>query len=110
MRSTLTAVHGDLFQQDDRRLADQLMATLESLPGECRNNMLNKIALVIAYLQRTGDVAPLEHFFESLVMTTRMKRCAAYLQTTVEVEERGEPRDVLDVIAEIEARHSGLGQ
>jgi len=42
-------------------------------------------------------------------MTAQMERNPAYVLATAEAEAPGEPRDIQDVIAEIEARHRGDG-
>lgn len=93
----------------DPKLADALMMTFNMLPKECQNQVLGRLASVTAHHDKTGDLKPVEHFCESLVMTVRAQRCAAYLRVTSEVETPGEPRDIREVIAEIEARHRDQG-
>jgi hypothetical protein len=93
----------------DPKLSDALMMTFKALPEECQNEVLRRLAAVTAHLDKTGDLKPVEHFCESLVMTVRAARCAAYLRVTAETETPGEPRDIQEVIAEIEARHRDQG-
>ena len=93
----------------DPKLADLLMMTFNMLPGDCQQEVLRRLAAVTAHLDKTGDLKPVEHFCESLVMTARAQRCPAYLRVTAEAETPGEPRDIREVIAEIEARHRDQG-
>jgi len=93
----------------DPKLADSLMMTFNMLPKECQNEVLRRLAAVTAHHDKTGDLKPVEHFCESLVMTVRAQRCAAYLRVTAEAETSSEPRDIQEVIAEIEARHRDQG-
>src|SRR5262245_43070622 len=104
MQWTPGAVH-DRLVEDDQKLADQLMGTFNMLPADCQHMVLWRLAAATAHHDRTGDLAPVQHFCESLVMTVRAQRCAAYVRVTSEQETPGEPRDLREVIAEIEARH-----
>ena len=99
----------DRLLEDDRKLADALMGTFGMLPPDCQQEVLRRLAAAVALHDRTGDLTPVEHFSESLVMTVRAQRCPAYQRVTAQVEAPGEPRDIDDVIAEIEARHSDQG-
>ncbi len=108
MQSTPRAVHEPLLMGDPK-LADALMMTFSMLPQECQTEVLRRLAGAVAHHDKTGDLKPVEHFCESLVMTVRAQRCAAYLRVTAESESPGEPRDISDVIAEIEARHRDQG-
>jgi hypothetical protein len=99
----------DRLLEDDQKLADALMGTFGMLPADCQQEVLRRMSAAIALHDRTGDLAPVKHFSESLVMTVRAQRCAAYLRVTSETESPGEPRDIRDVIAEIEARHRDQG-
>jgi hypothetical protein len=85
------------------------MVTFNMLPPDCQTMVLQRLANVVAHHDKTGDLKPIEHFAESLVMTARAQRCAAYLRVTAEAESPGEPRDIQEVIAEIEARHRDQG-
>jgi hypothetical protein len=95
--------------QGDGRLANALMGTFHALPEDCQNMVLGRLAAVVAHHDVTGDLQPVQHFCESLVMTVRAQQCRAYVMAAAVREEPGEPRDVHDVIAEIEARHSEQG-
>ena len=99
----------DRLLEDDQKLADALMGTFGMLPEDCQQEVLRRLAAAVALHDRTGDLTPVQHFSESLVMTVRAQRCAAYLRVTAESESPGEPRDLREVIAEIEARHRDQG-
>ena len=99
----------DRLLEDDQRLADALMGTFSMLPEECQQEVLRRLAAAVAFHDRTGDLEPVQHFSESLVMTVRAQRCAAYLRVTAESESPSEPRDLREVIAEIEARNRDQG-
>jgi hypothetical protein len=99
----------DRLLEGDQKLADALMSTFKMLPNDCQDMVLRRLAAVAALHDRTGDLSPVEHFCQSLVMTVRAQRCAAYLRVTSVPEDPGEPRDIQEVIAEIEARHRDQG-
>lgn len=99
----------DRLLEDDKKLATQLMGTFNMLPADCQQEVLWRLAAATAEHNRTGDLEAVQHFCESLVMTVRAQRCAAYLRVTAESETPGEPRDLREVIAEIEARHRDQG-
>jgi hypothetical protein len=99
----------DRLLENDRKLADALVGTFSMLPPDCQHEVLRRLAVAVALHDRTGDLDPVRHFSESLVMTVRAQRCAAYQRVTAEPESPGEPRDIDDVIAEIEARHRDQG-
>jgi len=106
--ATTRAVKERLFEADSVRL-DQIVVALNSLPSWGHQEVLRRLIQVVARYERTGDVALVDHFMASLAMTARMERDPAYVMATAEVEAPGEPRDVQDVIAAIEARHRGDG-
>ena len=99
----------DHLLEDDKKLADVLMGTFSMLPPDCQQEVLRRLAAAVALHDRTGDLAPVQHFSESLVMTARAARCPAYLRATAVAEAPSEPRDIDEVIAEIEARHRDQG-
>ena len=99
----------DRLLEDNQQLADLLMGTFNMLPADCQQMVLLRLAAATAHHDRTGDLAPMQHFCESLVMTARAQRCHAYLMVTSEQETPGEPRDLREVIAEIEARQRDAG-
>lgn len=108
MPSTTHAVKNRLFEADSVRL-DQIVLALNNLPSWGHQEVLRRLIKVVARYERTGDTAVVDHFMESLAMTARMERNPAYVMAAAECEAPGEPRDVQDVIAEIEARHRGDG-
>lgn|SRR6266545_3945032 len=99
----------DRLLDEDQKLADKLMGTFNTLPADCQQMVLGRLAAATAHHDRTGDLAPVQHFVESLVMTVRAAHCALYVRVTSEEETPGEPRDLSEVIAEIEARHRDSG-
>ncbi|HEX4705756.1 MAG TPA: hypothetical protein VH352_26800 [Pseudonocardiaceae bacterium] len=92
----------------DHRL-DQVAAALNSLPSWGHQEVLRGLVRAVGRYERTGDESVVEHFMASLDMTARMERNSAYVLATAEPEEPGEPREIQDVIAGIEARHRGDG-
>lgn len=91
-------------------LRSRIIAVLRRLPTWGHHEMLrDRLTNALLHHQQTGDVAALEVFTESLVMTARMERSPAFLATAQTIEMPGEPRDIHDVVAEIEARHDGTG-
>jgi hypothetical protein len=106
--STTRAVQERLFEADSLRL-DQIVVALNRLPGWGHQEALRRLIRVVARYERTGDTAVVDHFMESLAMTARMESDPGYVMATAEREAPGEPRDVQDVIARIEARHRGDG-
>lgn len=109
MQWTPGAVMHDRLLEDNQKLAEQLMGTFNMLPADCQQMVLWRLAAATAHHDRTGDLAPVQHFCESLVMTVRAQHCALYLRVTSEEETPGEPRDLREVIAEIEARNRDQG-
>jgi hypothetical protein len=71
--------------------------------------VLRRLIRAVARYERTGDATVVEHFMASLDLTARMERNPAYVLATAECEAPGEPRDIDDVIAGIEARQRGDG-
>lgn len=108
MPATTRAVKERLFEADGVRL-DQIVVALNGLPSWGHQEVLRRLIQVVASYERTGDTSVVDHFMESLAMTVRMERNPAYVMATADVEAPGEPRDVADVIAAIEARHRGDG-
>jgi len=106
--TTTRAVKERLFEADSVRL-DEIVVALNSLPSWGQQEVLRGLIQVVARYERTGDSSAVDHFMESLAMTARMERNPAYVLATAEVEAPGEPRDIQDVIAQIEARHRGDG-
>jgi hypothetical protein len=106
--STTRAVKGRLFEADSARL-DQIVVALNNLPSWGHQEVLRRLIEVVARYERTGDTKVVDHFMESLRMTVRMERDPAYVMATAEREAQGEPRDIQDVIAQIEARDRGDG-
>lgn len=108
MPSTTRALKERLFEMDSARL-DQIVVALNSLPSWGHQQVLRRLIEVVSRYERTGDTSVVDHFMASLKMTVRMEGDPAYVMATAQREEPGEPRDVEDVIARIEARHRGDG-
>jgi hypothetical protein len=93
------------------RLTRKIVAVLRQSPTWGHHDVLReRLMAVLARYERTGDHADVEHFIESPVLTARMERSPAFLATVESMETPGEPRDVHDVVAELEARHHGTGR
>lgn len=106
--STTRALKERLFEADSARL-DQIVVALNNLPSDGHQEVLRRLIHVVARYERTGDTSAVDHFMASLTMTARMERDPAYVMATAQREAPGEPRDITDVIAQIEARHRGDG-
>jgi hypothetical protein len=92
------------------RLTKRIVTALRRLPTWGHQDVLReRLMNVLVHHQQTGDLAAVEHFADSLVLTARMERSPAFLATAESPETPGEPRDIHEVIAEIEARHDGAG-
>ncbi|HEX3591578.1 MAG TPA: hypothetical protein VHV74_18310 [Pseudonocardiaceae bacterium] len=97
--------------ENTARLTKRIVAALRRLPTWGHHDVLReRLLLVLRHNEQTGDIAAVEHFTESLVLTARMERSPAFLATSESTETPGEPRDVREVVAEIEARHDGTGE
>lgn len=95
---------------DSARVTERIVTALRQLPTWGHHDVLReKLMTVLADHERTGDLSAVEHFADSLVMTARMERSPAFLATAERSETPGEPRDIQDVVAEIEARHDDAG-
>jgi hypothetical protein len=97
--------------QNTARLTKRIVAALRRLPTWGHHDVLRERLLrVLQHNEQTGDLAAVQHFTESLVLTARMELSPAFLATAERTETPGEPRDVREVVAEIEARHDGTGR
>ncbi|HEX3648495.1 MAG TPA: hypothetical protein VHV49_08705 [Pseudonocardiaceae bacterium] len=96
-----------LLEKDGMRF-DQIVVALNGLPWG-QEPVLRQLIRTLAHYEHTGDLAVIDHFIASLEMTARMERNPAYLLASTVREEPGEPLDLEDVIAGIEARHRGDG-
>lgn len=95
---------------DTARLTRLIITALRRLPTWGHHDVLReRLLTALADHERTGDLSAVEHFAESLVMTARMERSPAFLSTVENSEAPAEPRDIHEVVAEIEARHDDTG-
>lgn len=107
---TTTSTQGiDTTEEADRpdsaALTQRLIAALRGLPTWGHHEVLReRLMAMLARHEQTGDLSEFEHFTESLVMTARMERSPAFLATAANEETPAEPRELLDVIQQIEAR------
>ena len=86
-------------------LTRRLIAALRGLPTWGHHEVLReRLMAMLARHEQTGDLSEFEHFTESLVMTARMERSPAFLATAASEQTPAAPRDLLDVIQQIEAR------
>jgi hypothetical protein len=95
-----------LLEKDGMRF-DQIVVALNGLPSWGQEPVLRRLIRTLAHYEHTGDLSIIDHFIASLQMTARMERNPAYVLAAAVREEPSEPRDLEDVIAGIEARHSG---
>ncbi|HEY1573746.1 MAG TPA: hypothetical protein VGG05_20560 [Pseudonocardiaceae bacterium] len=85
-------------------LTQRLIAALRGLPTWGHHEVLReRLMAMLARHEQTGDLSEFEHFTESLVMTARMERSPAFLATAASEQTPAAPRDLLDVIQQIEA-------
>lgn len=97
-----------LLESDGTRF-DQIVVALNGLPSWGQEPVLRRLIRTLAHYEHTGDLTIIDHFIASLEMTARMERNPDYVLATTVREEPGEPLDLADVIAGIEARHRGDG-
>lgn len=110
MSSALDLADGRLIEAEETpEIAREFLDTLRMLPEWGRDEALRRLMTVIAQHERTDDPTLLEHYLRSLLMTAYMEQDEAYLLASAEPEAPGEPRDVADVIAGIEAGHRDPG-
>jgi hypothetical protein len=96
--------------EDTAVLTRRIIAVLRRLPTWGHHEELRaRLMSMLANHEQTGDTSEFEHFTESLVMTARMERSPAFLAAASVGETPGEPRDIRDVVAEIEARNDAAG-
>lgn len=89
---------------DTAALTRRLVAALRGLPTWGHHEVLReRLMAMLARHEQTGDLSEFEHFTESLVMTARMERSPAFLATAANEETPAAPRELLDVIQQIEA-------
>ncbi|HVK25748.1 MAG TPA: hypothetical protein VM677_30680 [Actinokineospora sp.] len=103
MASVTNALRSGVFGDDYVKLADKITIALSGLPSRGRRDALRRLAEALADKQATGDGAAVHHFVESLEMTARMARARDYKIAMARVEAAGDPRDINDVIAVLEA-------
>jgi hypothetical protein len=98
----------DPDRPDLTALTQRLVGALRGLPTWGHHEVLReRLRAMLARYEQTGDLTEFEHFTESLAMTARMERSPAFLATAANEETPEEPRDLLDVIKQIEARADG---
>jgi len=66
--------------------AEAVVAALDDLPRSRMSEVLNRLASAATHYEETGDTKPLIHFVDSLLMTARLHRNAAYRLRVAEVE------------------------
>ncbi|WP_436497734.1 hypothetical protein [Actinokineospora sp. HUAS TT18] len=103
MASVTNALRSGVFGEDYVKLADKVALALSGLPGPGRRDAMRRLAEVLADKQASGDGSAVHHFVESLEMTARMTRSRDYRIAMARVEAAGDPRDINDVIAMLEA-------
>lgn len=95
---------GGIDKADVTALTRRLVAALRQLPTWGHHDVLReRLMTMLTRHEQTGDLSEFEHFTESLVMTARMERSPAFLATAGDTEPPGEPRDIREVVAAVEA-------
>lgn len=82
----------------------------EQMPTHAVASIVARIEVGVGHAERTGDVAPLRHVLDSLLMTARLQNNQSYLLAVAEADAedaRGEhdPVDVGDFVAEMRAKY-----
>jgi hypothetical protein len=106
----LTAPHVPHVPPPER--VDAFRDALTALPPDALPEVLARLDATVAVAERSGDVAPLRHLLDSVLMTTRLARNEPYLRAVTEADEadaRGEHEgeDVTDFVARMRAKHGG---
>lgn len=84
----------------ESELGDQILAAVRDLPASARDTVDELLAAAVAHYDETSDVGPLKHFADSLLMTARLHRNAAYKLALAEADAedaRPGPREGVDV-------------
>ena len=109
MTSVLRPEHAGLIEDQSPRIAQEFLNALGRLPEPGRDEALRRLMVLIAQHGRTDDSAAIDHFLRSLLMTAHMEQDRSYLMACAQPQAPGEPRDLAEVIAGIEARSSDPG-
>lgn len=94
--------HGESVSPEVAQGAAEIKDALRDLPLEAQAVVQDRLFEVAAQYQATGQVDPLIHYVQSLLMTARLHRNPAYRKSLAEADaaaENGPPADVIDVAA-----------
>jgi hypothetical protein len=88
-----------------------IAAALAALPPDALPRVFAQFEAAVAHAERTGDAAPLRHLIDSLFVTARLQRNAAYLASVAEadaadVRDEHDDEDVADFVARMRRKHS----
>ena len=109
MSSALRLDNSRLIEEETPAIAQEFVGALRLLPEWGRDEALRSLMTAIAHQERTDDPTLVEHYLRSLLMTAHMEHDEEYILASAERESAGEPRDIAEVIAGIEACGSGRG-
>lgn len=99
--------HDGSMSDDVARGAADIKAALRDLPMEKQELVQDRLFEVAAQYQATGQVDPLIHYIQSLLMTARLHRNPAYRKSLDEADREpvGEPSTVADFMQRMRERH-----
>lgn len=91
---------------------DEYARALAALPAETVPDVLARLDVAVAEAERTGDVGPVRHLLDSLLVTAQLQGNEAYLRAVEEAdaaEARGDevPEDVGAFVARMRATYGG---
>lgn len=80
---------------------------LREMPEGVVPEILARIEAGVIHAERTGDVAPLRHVLDSIVMTARLQNNQSYLLTVAEAEAGTdqEPVEVTEFVARMRSKY-----
>jgi hypothetical protein len=99
--------HGGSMSDDVAQAAADIKAALRDLPMEKQEVVQDRLFEVAAQYQATGQVDPLIHYVQSLLMTARLHRNPAYRKSLEEADREpvGETTTVADFMQRMRERH-----
>jgi hypothetical protein len=100
--------HGESMSDDVARHAADIKAALRDLPVEKQELVQDRLFEVAAQYQATGQVDPLIHYVQSLLMTARLHRNPAYRKSLEQADREpvGETSTVADFMQRMRERHA----
>lgn len=99
--------HDSTVSDEVAREAAEMKAALQDLPVEQQEAVRDRLFEVAAQYQATGQVDPLIHYVQSLLMTARLHRNPAYRKSLLEADSQpaGDLVDVDTFMARMREHH-----